>query len=509
MLALGLGSACVATSCSDDYAQPPAVIPGGETLIGDGSWEYPLQVWQAHLGTTVNGRESNWVCGYIVGSINRSYASYSEASADFGVPTSNYNTIILAQIPYDEAEWERVGYTWEDCVPVQLPSGTVRKALQLDANPDNFNRMVSIRGITGNKFLGAYALKAAADYKWGDKGKYEEPITEMGSEYFCDFTASLDINYYIERGWSNLMERGGLDGWSVYDSSGLRYANCSSYYGSEFGGPYVNWLITPAYDLDSAKEKTLSFRSRTAYQRPGSGLEVFVLTAQNPQGCEPHKLECVIGSPGESGYGDWAQSGVISLEEFSGVVYIGFRFTSLHGGSSSQFECNVTDVNLGGANPADWEVIDPASIGEFSLSESVTSGERYSMVYDSKAFMPLPESYSYGYISVKEVDITGGSFRASKDYGFTFLKEGDGYVIKDCYDRYVYLDDTHPSFQVSLAKPATNYLWSLEKQSAGDWKITNIGRNVCIEYAPNYGNISTVAAGSYSGKGPQLYILND
>lgn len=57
-------------------------------------------------------------------------------------------------------------------MPVQLPSGSVRKALSLDLNPGNFNRMVSIRGITGNKYLGAYAVRSAADFKWGEKGKY-------------------------------------------------------------------------------------------------------------------------------------------------------------------------------------------------------------------------------------------------------------------------------------------------------------------------------------------------
>lgn len=498
------------TSCSDDYAQPPVQIPGGEdTPVGDGSWQNPLQVWQVHLGTTVDGRESNWVCGYIVGSVNRSYPSYSEASADFGVPTANYNTIILAQYPYDEADWAARGYTWENCVPVQLPSGVVRKALQLDANPNNFNRMVSIRGITGNKYLGAYALKQAADYKWGDQGKYEEPITEIGSEYFCNFTTSLDINYYIERGWSNLMQRGGLDGWTIGDNNGTRYANCSSYYGSEFGGPYINWLITPAFDLDRAKEKTLSFRSRTAYEREGSGLEVFLLTAQNPQGCDPVRLECVIGAPGESGYGEWKQSGVISLEEFSGVVYIGFRFTSRHGGSSSQFECNVTDINLGGANPDDWNIVDPASIGEFKSAPELGLGGKFAIVYDSKVMLPLAEDYTYGYINVADVTITDGVFSSSKDNAFTFISEDGGYVIKDCYDRYVYLDDTHPSFQVSYEKPATNYIWAIDRLANGNWKITNVGRNVCIDYAANYGNLSTVAASGYNGLGFSFYRLSE
>lgn len=96
-------------SCSDDYAQPPMEIPGGWDKIGGGSWENPLQVWQANSGSTVDGREANWVCGYIVGSINRDYPTYSEQSADFGVPTTNYNTIILAQAPLRQGRMGAAG----------------------------------------------------------------------------------------------------------------------------------------------------------------------------------------------------------------------------------------------------------------------------------------------------------------------------------------------------------------------------------------------------------------
>ncbi|MDE5902676.1 MAG: choice-of-anchor J domain-containing protein [Muribaculaceae bacterium] len=506
-LILCIGAAMTVASCSDDYAQPPLEIPGGWSTIGDGSWENPLQVWQVNIGTTVDGRESNWVCGYIVGSLNRDYPTYSELSADFGVPTTNYNTIILAQIPYDKEEWERQGYTWEDCVPVQLPSGTVRKALELDLNPGNFNRMVSIRGITGSKYLGAYAVRTAADFKWGDKGKYEPEIVPVGSEYFCNFSESLDLNYYIERGWTNLMQRGGLDGWSIYSSNGLSYATCSSYYGAEYSGPYINWLITPAFNLDEAKEKTFSFRSRAAYANAGS-LEVYVLTSKNPSDGVPVKLDCVIATPGESGYGNWADSGIISLEEFSGTIYIGFRFESQRGGSSAQVEYNVTDVNYGGADPADWETVDPTSIGDYHLTTDLRSGSAYAMVYDSKLFLPLIESYTYGYLSVSDVAISDGAFTSSKENAFTFIAEGSHYVIKDGYDRYLYLDPAYSTFQVNLVKPASGYLWDMELQSDGSWKIINVDRDMIIEYAPNYGNVAPIAAGSYSGMGPKLYILS-
>lgn len=56
ILAICCLSACALSSCSEEPAQTPAVIPGGFDVIGDGSWERPLQVWQVNLGTTVDGR---------------------------------------------------------------------------------------------------------------------------------------------------------------------------------------------------------------------------------------------------------------------------------------------------------------------------------------------------------------------------------------------------------------------------------------------------------------------
>lgn len=170
-----------------------------------------------------------------------------------------------------------------------------------------------------------------------------------------------------------------------------------------------------------------------------------MLTSKNPSDCEPVRLDCVIATPGETGYGNWADSGIISLEEFSGTVYIGFRFESQRGGSSAQVEYNVTGVNYGGADPAEWEVVDPASIGEFRLTTDLQSDHSYAMVYDSKVFQPLIESYSYGYLSASDVAIDNGTFTSSKDNAFRFIAEDGHYVIKDCYDRYLYLAPSYTS----------------------------------------------------------------
>lgn len=278
-----LGCAGMTVSCNEDFAEAPSTRPFPE--IGTGTWENPLQTWQAHLGTMPEGRESNWVTGYIVGYVNSDVTNSMSAAVlgDGATVAVKNNNIILAQIPYDETTWKTMGYTLENnCVPVQLPSGASRSACNLQDHPENFNRQVSLRGVTGSKYMGAYGLRSAYEYNWGPKGRFEEPIKELGGEYFCNFSASHDINYYVERGWSLFMQKGGMTGFTVNEYNGQSAVGMSAYYGSLNGGPYINWIVSPELDLDLAEKKILSFRSQVRYSAPGTTLSVFVMTHKNP-----------------------------------------------------------------------------------------------------------------------------------------------------------------------------------------------------------------------------------
>ncbi|MDE6558308.1 MAG: choice-of-anchor J domain-containing protein [Muribaculaceae bacterium] len=312
MLAAVAGFGFVA--CDDDLAQAPIVMPAPE--IGDGTWQNPLQAWQAHLGTTVNGRTSNWVCGYIVGYVNTDDGN-KVVIGSAGAVQSN---MVIAQYPYDEEEWAEKGYTLDDCVSVQLPSGTAtRTSLNLADNPGNLNKLVSLRGTTGSKYCGIYGVRAANDFNFGAIGRYEPPMDEIHGEYFCNFSASRDINFYLERGWAAYMIKGGLTGWYYKENGGTSFMTISAYYGTATGGPYENWLVSPSFNLDEAKEKTLSF-STQASTLADTSLEVYVMKSQNPQAFEePVKLDCVIAEAPASGYSSWVSSGTIDLSEFSGT----------------------------------------------------------------------------------------------------------------------------------------------------------------------------------------------
>lgn len=100
-------------------------------LTGDGSFENPYTVSDIKLmkknNFTVSGDE--WVKGYIVGSVKSSTALYDEGK---DVDTN----IALA----DDAE------STTDFIPVELPSGYLRKLVNVKSNTDNNGKLVYVYG---------------------------------------------------------------------------------------------------------------------------------------------------------------------------------------------------------------------------------------------------------------------------------------------------------------------------------------------------------------------------
>lgn len=505
-------SSLALSSCNNDLELPPYENPAESGLgVGDGTWESPLQVWQANLGTTVDAHLSNWVTGYIIGYINNDPLpnTFSSAVIANGVDkASKNNNVILAQYPYDEVKWEELGYTLEDCIAVQLPSGASRSAVNLSDHPENFNRQVSLRGVTGSKYMGQYGLRSAYEYNWGDKGRYELPMENPAAgQYFCDFSTSHDINYYLERGWSLYMQKGGLTGWYVSEYDNINFLTCSSYYGDKVGGPYINWVVSPRLDLDALETKTLSFRSQARTPNDYTKLRVFLMRHQNPtyygdQIPEPIELDCVISSSNNV----WTSSGDIDLSEYSGEVYIGFMYEAQEGGDGA-CTFNITDFNFGNCNPEDWEVVDPATIGNYKPASELKSGNSYLLVFKGNMVATaLAESLNYGRMSCVNIEPEDGVITTKKENAVTFTQdsEGKGWQLVDGYGRTLYIQAGYEtSFQLAQngAMPASGALWNITKE--GDlYKISNIDFKAVI-YRTSFGN----CAPGTDGDLPQLYEL--
>lgn len=499
------------TSCNEDFAQAPSQQPYPE--IGTGVWSDPMQTWQAHLGTTPDGRTTNWVTGYIVGYVNSDINNTmaSAVIADGETKAIKNNNVILAQYPYDEDEWDKLGYTIDDCIPVQLPSGVCRSVVNLSDHPDNFNRQVSLRGTTGSKYMGAYGLRSAYEYNWGAKGKYEEPITPIEGQYFCNFSASHDFTYYEERGWSQFMEKGGMTGFTVTENNRMCYVGMSAYYGTATGGPYINWLVSPALNLDNVEEKIVSFRTEVYRKVADTSFDVFVLTHKNPLSCEPVQLECPVSSTD----GVWLSSGDIDLSEFSGKIYIAFRYKAERGGSGNSSDFYMTDFNFGGANPDEWITVDPSSIGTYRKADKLESGKKYAMLFDNEyVAIPATSGSGYGRLNVEEIEFTNEEeteFRVSVEDAFTFTNvEEDYWQIRDSEGRLIYMDDdaTHSTFQFGWQGSYSDLQTSWKiTESAGKYIMVSYLRGYHLEFNPSFMNVAPNSGNYVSNNCAVLFEL--
>lgn len=138
----------------------------------------------------------------------------------------------------------------------------------------------------------------------------------------------------------------------------------------------------------------------------------------------------------------------------------------------------------------------------FQRANEIVDGGQYVMVAGGKYIAkPVTEGYSYGYFYVAESN-AGQTVTTEADYVFTFTKEGDYWIIKDSYGRYVYQNASAYNFQVGLEMPTENYLWNVEFNDNGQAIITNVSRNTWIQYDPNY-----TSYGCYNNERGDLPVL--
>ena len=115
----------------------------------DGTKQAPLTV--AQLKAHEMNSAMVWVKGYIVGSANGSLSQTEFGASDAAVASN----IIIA----DEASCTDIDL----CIPVQLPTGSVRSALNLLDNPSNLGKAVTLYG-TADKYFSVAGVKNVSEY---------------------------------------------------------------------------------------------------------------------------------------------------------------------------------------------------------------------------------------------------------------------------------------------------------------------------------------------------------
>ena len=102
------------------------------------------------------------VTGYIVGFVDGT--KYENCT--FGIPTEKKSNILIAD---DANETDK-----EKCIPIELPSGNIRNALNLVDNPNNYKKKVALTGSL-EKYFYVAGLKGVTKYEMKDSS--EEPET--------------------------------------------------------------------------------------------------------------------------------------------------------------------------------------------------------------------------------------------------------------------------------------------------------------------------------------------
>ena len=171
-------------------------------VVGDGSMENPYTANDVLLLNNSNAGKY-WVKAYIVGQINGKSISGAEFSAPFSGSSNddgsvnNYNTNILIANSADETNSG-------NCVPVQLPNGTLRTGLNLVQNPDLDGVEVLIYGSL-EAYFGAAGVKSPEYAKVGDKEfgvnpnvEQKEPTAKVVTiKEFIDAPESPEVYYEL------------------------------------------------------------------------------------------------------------------------------------------------------------------------------------------------------------------------------------------------------------------------------------------------------------------------
>ena len=135
---------------------------------------------------------------------------------------------------------------------------------------------------------------------------------------------------------------------------------------------------------------------------------------------------------------------------------------------------------------------------------AVESGKKYLLVANGGAFI-LPETGSYGYPENTPVTVEENTIELfNDDPAFEFTSKDEGFTIMSKDGKYIYQTGTYNSFNWSTS-PSEGDVWTVEPQTDGKFRITNVSVNKYIQYSSSHESWGSYA--NESGILPELYEL--
>ena len=201
--------------------------------------------------------------------------------------------------------------TQDVTITCATPDATIYYSLDSENGPwEEYEEAITV---DESMILWAYAEK---------EGYNDSPV--VSAEYVIQNDLVIIFNQDWEEdwhGWTQVNVEGEDAEWTIAEHSGNHYAYMNGYN----HGANEDWLISPAFDLDSYSDVVLTFI--TAMNYTGPAIEVFFSNdydGTDPNAANWEPLTCELSS----GSWAWTESGDISLDEFSGSnCYIAFKYT--------------------------------------------------------------------------------------------------------------------------------------------------------------------------------------
>jgi hypothetical protein len=242
--------------------------------------------------------------------------------------------------------------TQDVTITCATPDATIYYSLDSENGPwEEYEEAITV---DESMTLWAYAEK---------EGCNDSPI--VSAEYVIQNDLVIIFNQDWEEdwhGWTQVNVEGEDAEWTIAEHSGNHYAYMNGYN----HGANEDWLISPAFDLDSYSEVVLTFVTAMNYNGP----DIEVLFSNDYDGTDPNAanwepLACQL-SPGSW---TWTESGEISLDEFSGTnCYIAFKYICTESESAAW---EVDDIMLvsGSATASPTLTASPNSISGLDYME--------------------------------------------------------------------------------------------------------------------------------------------
>lgn len=148
---------------------------------------------------------------------------------------------------------------------------------------------------------------------------------------------------------------------------------------------------------------------------------------------------------------------------------------------------------------------------KFTKATSITSGKAYGLVAAGKLARPCTADRAYGYLYVTDVTVASDAFTSDNVNGFVFTDAGsDSWYISDCYGRFLYMEGTYTSFQLSATLDKNNaaYRWKAAFNADGTCVLTNAGNNKTIQYSGGYTSYGAYDSMQDQGAYPVLYLMD-